>query len=63
MPACIGKINHCDRMLAILGLEPCEDIYEGRERIQRVLHENDMVDDLSDILKLAINEESSEEDE
>ena len=46
-------------MLAILGLPPVEDIYEGRDRIQRVLHENNMTDQLDDILKLAINDVSS----
>ena len=48
-------------MLVILGLPPCEDIYEGRNRIQRVLHEYDMINDLNDILKLAINDESSKD--
>ena len=44
-----------NRILTLLGLPPCENIYEARERIQQCLHELNMVDDLGDILKLAMN--------
>ena len=49
-------------MLRLLGLPPCENIYEGREQIMRFLHENDLEDELDEILRMAMNDVSEEKE-
>ena len=45
-----------NRMLRLIGLPPCVNIFEGRDRIQQFLHENNLVNDLDEILRMALND-------
>ena len=47
-------------MLRLMDLPPCVDVYDGREKINRYLHEHNMVDDFDEILQLALDYVSSE---
>ena len=49
-----------NRILRLFGLPPCENIYEGRGRIQQVLHELDLLDEVDEIIRLAFNNSNSE---
>ena len=49
-------------MLRLIGLPPCENIYDGRLKIQQFLNEQNLIDDFDEILQLALEDASSSEE-
>ena len=51
-----------NRVLQLLGHQPCENIYEGRDRIQQVLRELDLLGEVDEIIRLAFNQSNQEKE-